>query len=187
MIQLAHQWSARCVCYCRRIKEYSAMVSNTVGITTVTNPDSTGAEPCLKTVAPVEYSWKAGSGGVPGAIFSLPVRNSCDPDRQRVWPISGVSVVTADSKVKLLVLAQVLCLAAGVTAESLQFRQYETVLLVVHNPTDAPQTWKYDAEYFPPAREGTVHWYVRICVRARTLSSSFHIHFRLPCSQDRVG
>lgn len=141
------------------------MVSNTVAIMTVRNAaDAAHSDgTCAKPVTALDYHWRTSGEGLPLAVFSLPTRSTCGTGQQRVWPIAAVSVVAADGAVRLAVLAQVLCLAEDATAESLQFRQYETALLLVHNPNDPPRSWRYEAQYFPNSPDATIHWYAQSC------------------------
>jgi len=160
----------------KRLKEFSSMISNSVGLM-VLDDDSTQCERSIKSLA---YFWNTDSRGQPSAVLALPTTTSttsrtssgnsgadavsraggsCSSEQQRVWPIGGISVVAAAGHVVLLILAQIVCLSDGLSAESLQFRGFDTALFVVHNPFDSPQSWHYEAKLFPKSNSrGKYQW-----------------------------
>lgn len=148
------------------------MISNTVGLMVLDDKDDTSAMPstdCQRSVKSLAYFWNTDADGQPHAVLYLPsrvesYRSACLASQQRIWPISGISVVNQEStllqgKVALLILAQVVCLTDGVSAESLQFREFDTALFVINNPYDSPQSWHFDAEIFPKTNSaGKYQW-----------------------------
>lgn len=153
----------------RRVKAYSHMVSNSVGVSVLDalpadfKPlDCAAHTPSsLRGIDHLTYHWKTDQEGHPGPVLSIPPVNNCAADQQRLWPIAGFPVTQSSeggkSVVKLFVLADIVCLN-GDAAEKLQFEDYETVLLVVHNPYDAPQAWKYDYKVFPDLGKINLKW-----------------------------
>lgn len=115
---------------------------------------------CLRTIDAVTYFWGTNAEGTPQPVFDLAPLHDCRRDLQRVWPIAGVAVVLASGATKLIVVVQVVCLPESSNGVGLQFQAYETALIIVHNPLDSPQTWRYDVKYFPPVAVGMLHWCV---------------------------
>ena len=121
------------------------------------------------------YFWNTDMTGNPQPIFTIEPQISCPADEQRVWPIAGLSILltltsrnsnnndndnnknTEASSVRLAILAYVVCLNAK-TAESLQFGNYETAVIVVENPYESPHSWRYTYKLFPPAKSGKYKW-----------------------------
>ena len=146
------------------------MISNTIGVTTLAPPSKpdaaasssdrgfSGSAGCAArapaTMDRPAYFWKTDRDGAPQAIFTLPAGPTCsNAEHQRVWPIAGVAVVDpqdpASSSVKLIILAYIVCLSGGRVAESLDYGDYQSALIIVHNPYDAPSSWRYDYKEFP--------------------------------------
>ena len=156
----------------RRIKDYSQMVSNSIGIIelsplsaeSVPLECSTSVRASPRGVDHLSYFWNTDKNGHPESVLTIPPFNKCLADQQRLWPIAGLSVVVdikkeADGQggAKLLLLADLVCLN-GNSAESLQFEDYETVLILVHNPYDAPQRWRFDYKIFPDTGKVNYKW-----------------------------
>ena len=152
------------------------MISNSIGVSVLdalptdvdaastTHCTSTSSSPSPSTPRGIDhltYHWKTDKEGHPGPVLSVPPINSCAADQQRLWPIAGVSVVdianAGKTDVKLLLLADIVCLN-GDAAEKLQFDDYDTALLLVHNPYDAPQTWRFDYKVFPGLGKANLKW-----------------------------
>lgn len=155
------------------------MVSNTVGIATFAEEKIRACDTPtpLAVPRPIEhtaYFWKtdpAASGGAPQPVFTIPPQNGCAPTDQRLWPIAGVTFVPPSSstagtwdaaRVKLIVLVDVVCLHEGEAAEALGFGEYDTALVVVHNPLDMPNTWRYEFKLFANPAAGKLKWLDKI-------------------------
>jgi len=171
------------------------MISNSIGVSVLDAlPADTSSSHCTATSPSVPrgidhltYHWKTDKEGHPGPVLSVPPINNCRADQQRLWPIASLSVVASTeagkTAVKLFLLADIVCLN-GDAAEKLQFEDYETALLLVHNPFDAPQSWKFDFKVFPDLGKANVKWYG---VDALTVNFSHAVLLPLPTSFYTAG
>jgi hypothetical protein len=140
------------------------MVSNTIGVVSI-SPDSSESS-CVRDVSRVDYFWNTDAAGTPQPILTLPQHSSCQSGQQRLWPIAGVAVLPAEGgaaadavTVKALLLVQVICVDPKLNAAGLQFRTYDTALVVVSNPLSSPQAWRYHGKVFPTFGAQKIHWY----------------------------
>lgn len=146
------------------------MISNSIGVSVLAalpvnspSPDCTStARSVPRSVEHLTYHWKTDPAGHPAAVLTLPPLNNCAAEQQRVWPITGLSLLQsldehAVKTTKLILLADIVCLN-GNSAEKLLFEDYETALFVIHNPYDLPQMWRFEHKVFPDLGKANLKW-----------------------------
>jgi hypothetical protein len=178
-------------CCHRRVKEFSTMVSNTVGLSVLKEEEASpsacapdtpqhGASPKMREFLHTHFHWKTSDAGAPAAVFSADdLLSKCPAAQRRLWPIAGMSVAGAQRSsggavpvhdlvdgVRLVILADAVCLPAAADGpakaqgrqDALDYGDYDTVLLVVDNPYDAPVAWSYRYKVFPKLSGGKLKW-----------------------------
>jgi hypothetical protein len=146
------------------------MVSNTIGVASISSESAEST--CVREVSRVDYFWNTDGTGTPQPILTMPQHSTCQSGQQRLWPIAGVAVLSAEGTtteavtMKALLIVQVICVDPTLNAAGLQFRTYDTALVVVSNPLASPQAWRYHAKVFSAFGKQKIHWYVRLLCKS---------------------
>lgn len=107
----------------------------------------------------VKFEWNITDSGCPSSIFNEKVvDDECAPELMYYWPISGIGVSYKGKdgeEVSKLILTAVAWVYAS---DDIGFIVQGTMLLVVNNPNDPPQQWKYDKRLIPGTNDN-LNWY----------------------------
>jgi hypothetical protein len=111
--------------------------------------DASGPHPAPDDVA---FAWNVSAGGCPASIFVRRHQDDeCLHEEEYLWPISGMGVSYGEpGTAKVVVLAvrwaYVTPASVGVdlfSDDAFNFKIFGTTVLVVDNPHDDPQRWRY--------------------------------------------
>jgi len=142
----------------RRLKREKGgfLVRNSIGSVSV-DPNS------HKPVGKMQFSWKHGSKADIAAL--LPSLPGGGPD-DFIWPLGGLSYCQSDSSCKLVLVAALCSTVRAKVARLLDADTYQvkgSVIIVVQNPHDPPETWRYDMKEVPAmAAKGQILWHAGI-------------------------
>ena len=124
----------------------------------------------VRLVKSIKYFWRTNGEGEPIPIFAR-ITGDCGSDNSGFWPISGVAVLPSLGcepsrlnnfcRVRLIIVGKLICRGVATTnvgtatysrqsaPTALSFRHLTTVIVVVSNPYDEPDSWEYQFRVFP--------------------------------------
>ena len=141
-------------CHCRRNKDGSVVIKNAIATSSVADSLNNTV---TRDVTNLRYYWKHNDDAVPEGIFELPEFTCTQggvPSKTLVWPLTGIAVAKRGgsvSDVRLVLTGTVECITEG-DANSMNFEPSLSFIVVVTNPYDAPDTWKYSTKAIPTSK-----------------------------------
>eukprot|EP01038_Epipyxis_sp_PR26KG_P013005 gene13005-17435_t len=151
----------------RRIRDYSKMVSNTIGVSKLApdqiNNNNNNHFSSVRNILNHKYYWKTNSEGDPKPIFEFDLKCEIN-EKEGFWPLFGLSVIIPptdslsqqDSTVKLIITGNFVCIIDSLNGNkdnnevnSLSFYQKQQLIIIVDNPYDPPDIWTYRSQPIP--------------------------------------
>lgn len=143
----------------RRVFEGTTAVKNAVAVSRVSDSPTTSS--VVRDITDMRYYWGHNAEGQPTGIFELPddvpefsCAQASTPSKALIWPLAGIATAKrggTSTDVRLLVSCVVVCTPQG-AGNALDFELHSAVVVVVNNPYDPPDTWKYTYKALPSSK-----------------------------------
>jgi hypothetical protein len=169
-----------------RKRSEGVLISNSVAIVQLNNTHTTNSS--IRSIDTIRMFWRSDDQGSPLPIFQQVAHQLSNASSELLfWPLGGIAIQQlSQQNTKLIILGHFVQSYAPRTADgedlrvkashiiqSLAFHELACSLIVVTNPHDNPESWRYEFYNFPSSEsaDGSYKWFAAADASGRAYAS----------------